>query len=79
MPGFIATNIVKNAVSKEFNPNNQNAKGMTPDVFAQKALNAIYNKQKNVYIGGIKEQFAMVLKRLSPKIFDWFIKDIKVV
>lgn len=79
MPGFIATNIVKNAVAKEFNPNNQNASGMTPDDFAIKALNAIFKNKKNVYIGGIKEQFAMLLKRISPSLFDAFIKGIKVV
>jgi short-subunit dehydrogenase len=79
MPGFIATNIVKNAVSKSYNPNNQNAAGMKTDDFAKIALGAIYAKKKNVYIGGIKEQFAMLLKRMSPALFDWFIKDIKVV
>ncbi len=79
MPGFIATNIVKNAVSKDYNPNNQNTSGMTPDVFAEKALKAIYSKKEDVYIGGMKERSAMLLKRISPKLFDKFIINIKVV
>jgi dehydrogenase/reductase SDR family protein 7B len=79
MPGFIATNIVKNAVSQSYNPNNQNASGIKPDEFAKKALKAIYARKNNVYIGGIKEQFAMLLKRISPTIFDIFIKKMKVV
>ena len=79
MPGFISTNIVKNAVSKTYNPNNQNASGMSPEVFAYKAIRAIANKKKNVYIGGMKEQLAMLLKRVSPSLFDLFIKNKKVV
>ncbi|MDX2069735.1 MAG: hypothetical protein SFV55_15005 [Haliscomenobacter sp.] len=44
----------------------RNAQGMQADVFAQKALKAIQQRQKNVYIGGAKEQLAMLLKRLTP-------------
>ncbi len=79
MPGFIATNIVKNAVSTAYIPNNQNDLGMKPEVFAEKAYDAILQRKNNVYIGGIKEQAAMLLKRLMPSVFDWFIKDQKVV
>lgn len=79
MPGFIATNVVKNAVSKSYNPNNQNASGMSAEEFAERALRAIYKRKGNVYIGGFKERFAMLLKRISPSLFDQFIKNIKVV
>ncbi len=79
MPGFIATNIVKNAVSNSYNPDNQNAAGMPSDVFAQKALKAIYQRRKNVFIGGFKEKFALILKRVSPRMFDSVIKNMKVV
>jgi dehydrogenase/reductase SDR family member 7B len=78
MPGFINTNIVKNAVSLTFNPNNQNAAGMSPDVFAQHALKAIAQRKKDVFVGGYKERFAMILKRVSPSLFDYFIKNMKV-
>jgi dehydrogenase/reductase SDR family member 7B len=78
MPGFINTNIVKNAVSLTFNPNNQNAAGMSPDVFAEKALKAIAQRRKNVFIGGFKEQFGMVMKRISPSLFDKMIIKMEV-
>jgi short-subunit dehydrogenase len=58
--------------------NSRNALGMQADVFAQKALKAIHQRQKNVYIGGVKERLAMLMKRLTPGIFDWFIKNQKV-
>ena len=80
MPGFIATNITKNAVgsTEEISKNSQNNLGMTPDVLAQKALAAIYARKGNVYIGGVRERAAMILKRLSPSLFDKFIKNQKV-
>jgi dehydrogenase/reductase SDR family member 7B len=78
MPGFINTNIVKNAVSLTFNPNNQNAAGMSPDVFAEKALKAIAQRKKDVFIGGFKEQFGMIVKRISPYLFDKMIIKMEV-
>lgn len=80
LPGFIATNIAKNAVgiTEEGLQNSRNALGMQAAVFAQKALKAIQQRQKNVYIGGVKERLAMLLKRLTPGIFDWVIKNQKV-
>lgn len=80
MPGFIATNITKNAVgsSEEISKNSQNNLGLSADDFARKAVLAIYNRKGNVYIGGLKERLAMYLKRLSPSLFDRFIKGQKV-
>jgi short-subunit dehydrogenase len=80
MPGFIATNITKNAVGSnaEIAKNSQNNLGLSPESFAQKALTAIYKREGNVYIGGFKEKSAMFLKRLSPAIFDKVIKKQKV-
>jgi dehydrogenase/reductase SDR family member 7B len=80
MPGFIATNITKNAVgsSEEITKNSQNNLGLSAEDFAKKAVLAIYNRKGNVYIGGVKERIAMYLKRLSPSLFDKFIKGQKV-
>ncbi|NBU36506.1 MAG: SDR family oxidoreductase [Bacteroidetes bacterium] len=80
LPGFIATNIAKNALgaSDEITKNSQNSLGLTPDLFAQKALSAISQRKGNIYIGGMKEKIAMLLKRLSPSLFDSFIKNKKV-
>ena len=81
MPGFIATNITKNAVgsTEAIARNSQNNSGLSPEAFAHQALEAIYDRKGNVYIGGVKERFAMILKRISPAIFDFFIKDQKVI
>lgn len=80
MPGFIATNITINAVgsSAEIAANSQNNSGLSPEQFAEQALKAIYNRKGNVYIGGFKERFAMIVKRISPAIFDLLIKNQKV-
>lgn len=80
MPGFIATNITINAIGStaEIAKNSQNNLGLTPEVFAKKALTAIYKRKGNVYIGGAKEKIAMLLKRISPALFETFIKNKKV-
>jgi short-subunit dehydrogenase len=80
MPGFIATNITKNSLgtSPELVKSSQNNKGLSPEKFARLALKAIYQRKGNVYIGGFKEGLAMILKRISPAIFDFFIKNQKV-
>jgi dehydrogenase/reductase SDR family member 7B len=81
MPGFVATNITKNAIgsTQKLINNNENQNGLTPENFANQAIKAIINRKQNVYIGGFKEKVAMILKRISPKLFDFFIKDKKVI
>lgn len=80
MPGFIATNITKNAVgsNEEIAKNSQNNSGLSPEDFVKQAIVAIYQRKGNVYIGGFKERAAMLLKRLSPSLFDRFIVKQKV-
>lgn len=80
MPGFIATNIAKNAVgaTEDIIKNSQKNLGLSPENFAKQAINAIYQRKGNVYIGGFKEWAAMLLKRLSPSLFDKFIVKQKV-
>ncbi len=80
MPGFIATNITINAIGStaEIAKNSQNNLGLTAEAFATKALTAIHERKGSVYIGGAKERIGMLLKRLSPALFDKFIKNRKV-
>jgi dehydrogenase/reductase SDR family member 7B len=80
LPGFIATSITKNAVgaTEDVVKNSQNNLGMSAEAFAEKAVKAIFERRGNVYIGGFKEKSAMLLKRLSPSLFDYFIKNQKV-
>ena len=79
-PGFIATNITRNAVgsTEEIIETSQNNKGMKPDEFAMRATYAIQRKAKQKYIGGFKEGFAMWFKKMAPRLFDKFIKHQKV-
>jgi short-subunit dehydrogenase len=78
MPGFINTNIVKNAVSTEYKEQNLNKAGMSATHFAIKAVRAIAKQKREIYIGGFLEGFALVMKRLSPTLFDLIIKNKKV-
>jgi short-subunit dehydrogenase len=81
MPGFVATNIAKNAVgsNEHIIANSENDCGMKPEVFAKKAIEAIYKKKSNVIIGGFKEKFAVKIKNYFPSLFDLFIKNKKVI
>jgi short-subunit dehydrogenase len=81
MPGFVTTNIAKNAIgsTKTIINQSENASGMQAEAFAAQAIKVIFLRKKNVIIGGQKEKFAVLLKRLFPTIFDWFIKNKKVI
>jgi dehydrogenase/reductase SDR family member 7B len=80
IPGYIATNITKNAVgsTEDIIANSENNKGLTPEEFAIKAIQAIEKRRKNIYIGGFLEGFAIWFKKLAPNLFDKFIKNRKV-
>lgn len=69
-PGYIKTQISYNALDssgkKHGKMDDNQANGMMPDVFAQKALRAIKNNKKEVYIGGIYEVMGVYLKRFLP-------------
>ena len=81
MPGFVATNIAKNAVgsNEQIIENSENDCVMKPEVFAKKAIEAIYKRKSNVVIGGFKEKFAVIFKSYFPSLFDSFIKNKKVI
>ena len=80
MPGFIDTNIVKNSIGStdKIIKNSQNNKGLSPEIFSRRALTAIEKRRGNVYIGGLLEKIAMLIKRLAPSLFDILIKNKKV-
>jgi dehydrogenase/reductase SDR family protein 7B len=80
LPGFIATNITKNAVgsTQDIIENSENNKGLTPGQFAEKAADAIESRKDEVYIGGFRERFAMIFKKFVPGLFNYFIKNQKV-
>ncbi len=71
-PGYILTQISINALdssgNKHGNMDENQANGMTADVFAKKAMRAILSNKKEVYIGGAYEVFGVYLKRFLPSL-----------
>lgn len=80
-PGYIKTQISFNAVmgdgAKQNKMDKGQANGMLPEVFAQKALRAIYKGKKEVIVGG-KETLGIYFKRFFPNLFFKFISRVNV-
>lgn len=80
-PGYVNTNLPINALRGDGQPNHRTdseREGMEPAVFAQKAIRAIEQKKKEVYIGGWREVLAIYFKRLSPTLFFRAARNLKV-
>ena len=71
-PGYINTPISVSALdslgNKHGKMDDNQTKGMPVDVFAKKAIRAIINNKKEVYIGGFYEVFGVYLKRFLPSL-----------
>ncbi len=80
-PGFIQTNVAKNALTANGSPQNSDddatKNGMPVSIFVQKMIKAIENDKFEVYIGG-KEVLGVYLKRLFPKLLHKFVLGSKV-
>jgi short-subunit dehydrogenase len=80
-PGFIATDIAKNALTATGLPQkNQDKKtgaGLSPELFAQRAVKAILHKKREVYIGK-SEILAVYLKRFFPGLFTRVLSKVDV-
>jgi dehydrogenase/reductase SDR family member 7B len=80
-PGFVATDISYNALGGSGNPtglyDEANARGMSPQQFAQRAYPLIQSKKLEAYIGG-KEVWGVYLKRFLPDFFARKIAKAKV-
>jgi short-subunit dehydrogenase len=79
-PGYVYTNISKNALLADGSPQNsidKNSKnGMEVDIFVNKALKGIAKKKQELLIGG-KETFGVVLKRIFPSMLNNIVKKVK--
>ncbi len=75
--GYIRTNIAVNALTETGKAQNADdtgvEAGMSPEIFAKKALKAIKNKKEEVLFGG-KERFGVYIKRFAPRLFSKIIK-----
>ena len=68
-PGYVATDVSRNALredgSAQGSMDQDTARGLAPDVFAARALDAIAARKREAYIGG-REIYAIYLKRWLP-------------
>jgi len=80
-PGFIQTNVAKNALIGNGSSQNQEDEatknGMSVAVFAKKFVKAVESNKFEVYIGG-KEVLGVYLKRFFPKFLHYFVLRSKV-
>lgn len=71
-PGYVFTNVTANALKGDGSPNaviaESTRSGFAPDVFARKALQAIYDRRREVVIAK-KEGFGVLLQRFLPGIY----------
>lgn len=69
VPGYIATNITKAAVTADGSPLGYNQSdtenGMSPDACARQIVDAVYKKKRETLIGG-PEIYGVYLKRFAP-------------
>jgi len=82
-PGYIKTNLAKSALASEagssYGKTDGNiARGMAPEVFAEKALRAIYFKERDAvlpdrFVNGL----AVPLRNLVPNLVFWIVKKKK--
>ena len=81
-PGFVQTNVSKNALTGDGTPQNKMDKatdnGLTSEVFSKKMLKAVKNRKQEVYIGGFKEKLGVYTKRFFPKLLSIMIRKLAV-
>jgi short-subunit dehydrogenase len=80
-PGFVATNVAKNALTADGSSQNNNDEatqnGMPVGVFAKKFIKAVEKNKFEAYIGG-KETIGVFLKRFFPKFLHYYVMRSKV-
>lgn len=74
-PGYIKTQITQNALLADGTPfgriDDSHAKGILPEICAQKIVKAIEHKKPVVFIAGAKERFGAFLARFFPSLFRY--------
>lgn len=81
-PGFVATNISKNALtgdgSAQQKMDKATANGIQPNRFAKLMVKAMAKKKPEVYIAGAKEKLGVFSKRYFPSFFRYMIRKLSV-
>lgn len=80
-PGFIKTNVTKNALEGDGSKHNKmgtgQENGMPADEFARKLIPKIKRRQEEIYIGG-REIWGVYLKRFFPRLLNNMLRNTKV-
>lgn len=80
-PGYIKTNVSKNALTADGSKYNQmedgQKKAMLPEEFAKKLLPKLAQKKPEVYIGGT-EILSIYVKRISLRLLNKILRRVKV-
>lgn len=80
-PGYIATDVSKNALTADGTPTNKTgddvANGYPADATAQQILSAVKAKRSEVYVGRFlgKERLALGLKRFLPGVLERMVQN----
>jgi len=81
LPGYIKTNISLHAMNEKgeaygkMDPNQ--AKGLDPNITAQKILHAVLAEKNEFFVGGFLEGFGLFVKRFFPSIMPFMLRKIK--
>ncbi len=81
LPGYIKTNISLHAMNEKgeaygkMDPNQ--AKGLDPNITAQKILQAVLAGKNEFFVGGFLEGFGLFVKRFFPAIMPFMLRKIK--
>ena len=81
-PGFIKTNISKNALTGDGSKFNKmgdaHSNAMTADEMVEKVLPKIKAQKEEIYVTGFKEGLALWVQRFSPTLLNKILKNQKV-
>lgn len=81
-PGFIKTNISKNALTGDGSKFNKmgdaHSNAMTADEMVEKVLPKIKSQKEEIYVTGLKEGLALWVQRFSPTLLNKILKNQKV-
>lgn len=78
-PGFVSTNVSKNALTGDGTPTNQTgqdiANGVSPELAAAQILSAIHARKSEAYVGRWgKDRLALTLKRFAPSVLERMVR-----
>ncbi|MCC5815704.1 MAG: short-chain dehydrogenase, partial [Leptospira sp.] len=81
-PGYIKTQVSVNALvgdgKSQGTMDEAQAKGIPADICARKILKAMAKNKEEVIISGLRERFAVYVKRIFPSLLSRILRNAKV-